>query len=97
MSGSGRDALGDVQKWSGGTPGCPGVVTRPSGMSGRGREAHPDFRELSRSPPKCPEVVEKPSQRLGVVRSSSGMFWSGRKAIPTSGSGREVLPDVREW
>ena len=39
MSGSGREALPDVREWSGGPPGCPGVVGRPTRMSGSGREA----------------------------------------------------------
>ena len=45
MSWSGWEALPNVQKLSGGTPGCPGVVLRPSSMSGYGREALPDVRE----------------------------------------------------
>ena len=39
MSGSGREVLPDVQEWSGGPPGCLGVVGSPSKMSGSGREA----------------------------------------------------------
>ena len=45
MSGSGREALSDVQVWSGGLPGSPGVIGRPSRMSGSGREALKDVRE----------------------------------------------------
>ena len=52
MSVSGREALPEVREWSGGLPGCPGVVGRPSRMSGSGREsltggreALPDVRE----------------------------------------------------
>ena len=45
MSGSGREALLYVLKWSGGHSGCPGVVERPTRMSGSGREALPDVRE----------------------------------------------------
>ena len=70
------------REWSGGPPGCPGVVGRPSRMFGGGqealsdvREALPDVREWSGSSPKCPGVVAKPS-------------WM-------SGSGREALLDVR--
>ena len=33
MSGSGQDALPEVQVWSDDPPGCPGVVGRPSRMS----------------------------------------------------------------
>ena len=58
MSGSGRVALPNVREWSGGLPGCPGVVGRPSRMSesglvrpsqmfGSGRKALPDVREWS--------------------------------------------------
>ena len=47
MSGSGRDANQDVRAWSGGPPGCPGVVNRPSRMSGSSQEAVPDVREWS--------------------------------------------------
>ena len=45
MSRSGREAIQDVQEWSGGPPGCPGVGVRPSWMSGSGREALLDVRE----------------------------------------------------
>ena len=37
MFGSGREALLDIREWSGGPPGCPGVVGRSSRMSGSGR------------------------------------------------------------
>ena len=37
MTGSGREALKDVQERSGGLPECPGVVSRPSRMTGSGR------------------------------------------------------------
>ena len=42
MSGSGREALPNVCEWSGGLPGCPGVVGRPSRMFERGLEALPN-------------------------------------------------------
>ena len=57
ISGSGPEALPDVQLWSGGPPGCSGVVARSSRMTGRGREALPDDREWSEGPPGCPCVV----------------------------------------
>ena len=38
MPKSGRQALKDVREWSGGPPGYPGVVWRPSRMSGSVRE-----------------------------------------------------------
>ena len=57
MSASGRDALGDLQKRSGGTLECLVVVWRPSRMSGSdpepyrlsgsGRDALGDVREWS--------------------------------------------------
>ena len=52
MSVSGRmahldcwESLPDVREWSGDTPGCSGMVARPSRMSGSGRVALPDVRE----------------------------------------------------
>ena len=55
MSGSGRKTLPyvrewsggllDVWEWSGGPPGCPGVVGRLAWMSGSGLEALQDVRE----------------------------------------------------
>ena len=87
MSESVREACPDVQEWSGGSPGCQGVVLipsrmsgvvgRPSRMFGSGREALQNVREWSGYPPRC----------LGVVGSPSQMF----------GSGRDAIQDVREW
>ena len=51
MSRSGRKALPDVLKWSGGPPGCPGVVEKPFRIFGKGREAHPDVWVWSGDPP----------------------------------------------
>ena len=45
MSGSGREAIGDLLEWSGGPTKCPGEVGRPSRMFGRGRGALGDVRE----------------------------------------------------
>ena len=39
MSGSCQDALPDVRKWSGGPPGCLGVVETSFRMSECGRES----------------------------------------------------------
>ena len=50
MSGSGREALGDLREWLGGSPGFPGVVGTPSKMSKSGRETLPDVREWSGGP-----------------------------------------------
>ena len=44
MSESGRETLPDVQEWSVGPPGCPGVVGSPSRMTWSGREAIPNVR-----------------------------------------------------
>ena len=44
MTGCGREALPNVQEWSGGPQGCPGVVGRPTLMPVSGREVHPDAR-----------------------------------------------------
>ena len=46
-----RELFSDVKEWSGGLPGCPGVVRRPSRMSGSGQEALPDVWERSGGPP----------------------------------------------
>ena len=45
MSGSDREYLSNVPKWSGGPHGGLGVVGRPSQMSGIGREALLDVRK----------------------------------------------------
>ena len=50
MSGRGREALPDVLDWSGGPPGCPGLVVTPFRKSGSGREVFPDVREWSEDP-----------------------------------------------
>ena len=78
-----REALSNVQKWLGGSLGCPGVVGSfpgclggvgsPSRMSGSGRDTLPNVRELSGAPQGCPGVVEAPP------------------GCP------EGLPDVQEW
>ena len=64
MSGSGREAVPDVQEWLGGPPKCAGVVVRPSWVVGRpswkfesGWDAFPVVREWSGGPPGCPGVV----------------------------------------
>ena len=80
----GREALTDVRVWSGGPPGCLGVVGRPFQMSGCCREALPVVREWSGDPTECPVA---PSGRPVVVSWPSQM----------SESGREALPDVHEW
>ena len=57
MSRNGREALPEVRQWSGGPPGGPAVVGRPSRRSGSFREALPEFREWSIGPIGCPGVV----------------------------------------
>ena len=47
MSLNDREALPDVQEWSGGPPGYPGVVEMPSLKSGIGRDALPVVGEWS--------------------------------------------------
>ena len=86
MSGSGRDALPNVQEWSGCPPGFQGVVGRPYWMSGSGREAFAVVWEWSVGPQEGREVVGRPSR----------MSESGRETFRVSGSGQESLPDVRE-
>ena len=39
MSASCQKAIPDVREWSGGPPGCPSVIERPTRMFGSGREA----------------------------------------------------------
>ena len=96
MSGSGREtlpvvpewweALLDVREWLGGPPEYPGVVRRPPRMSLCGWEALPDVRVWSGGPPGCPRVVERTSR----------MARSGGRPLQISGSGQEVLLNVRK-
>ena len=61
MSRSGRESLTDDRDWSGGPPGCMGVVGSPSGclglverlsqMSGSRQETLQDVRECSKALP----------------------------------------------
>ena len=68
MSGSGREILPEVQKWSGvppkglgGHPGYPEVVGRPSRRSGSGWEDLPEVQEWSGCSHGGSRVVRKPS------------------------------------
>ena len=45
MSESGREALSNVQEWSGGLPESLAMVGRPYQMCGSGRETLPDVQE----------------------------------------------------
>ena len=78
-SGSGREPFPKVREWSGGPPGGPRVVGRPSQRfgrpswrSGNGQEALPVVREWSGAPLGGPGVVGRPSRRSR----------SGREALP---------------
>ena len=67
-----------VWEWSGGPPGCPEVVARPSGCHravGRpsritlcGQEAFPDVREWTGVPHGCPGVVARLFRMSGCAR-----------------------------
>ena len=104
MSGSGQDALPEVQEWSDNPPGCPGVVERPSRMSGNGRETLPDFAERWDT---FLDVREWSRDLLDVCETHSDVReWSGGSLgypgvvgrLPRMfESGRDALPDVWEW
>ena len=55
MSGSGWEAISDVQEGLGGPAECPGVDRKPSLMFESGREALPDIQEWSGGPPNVQE------------------------------------------
>ena len=81
MSVSGREALPNVREWSGGAPGCPGMVERISQM----------FRWSGRSP-ECPGVVGVTREFAGVVGKSSRMSRSGWEALPDVRKWSRVSP-----
>ena len=64
MSESGREALADVEEWSGGPPRCLGVIGRLSRVVG----IPPDVREWSGGPPGCSGAVGSPSRMSGSDR-----------------------------
>ena len=75
-------SLPNIQERSGVLHGCPGVVGRPFG---------------------CPGLVERLSLMSGSGQETLLNVWEWYEAIPDvrkaswlSGSGREVLPDVRK-
>ena len=76
MSGSGLEAIPDVQKWWEDPPVCPGVVLRPFWMFGSGRETIPDVRKLSGDPLKVfkslPDVWGWREALLDVCQFSGG-------------------------
>ena len=55
-SGSGQEALPEVQEWSVDLPGGPGVVES-------GRETIPEVREWSGGPPKVSGLVGRPLRK----------------------------------
>ena len=61
MSGSGRETLSPVWKWSGDPPAGPEVVGRPSQKSGCDRDTISKVRQSSGDPPLGPEGVKNPS------------------------------------
>ena len=65
MTSSGREAHQDVREWSGGPPGCPGVVWRPTWSPGG------SSRFLG--------VIERPSEMSGSGREALPYVreWSG--------------------
>ena len=98
MSGSGRETLPNDRVWSGGPPGSPGMVGRPSRISGSFWEALPDVREWSGDELGCLGVIERPSWMFGSGGTDSRMSGRGqnticmsRRPFRLSGSGRESL------
>ena len=101
MSWSGQKVLPGVQEWSGDPSKCLGVVGRLFWRSRSSREALLNVRKRSGDPPghsrqypgylivvgDAPECPGGPPECLGVIGRPSWM----------SKSGREALPDVREW
>ena len=87
MFGSGRKVLLDIPEWSRGHPGCPGVDERPSRMSLSGGRL---FR-ICGCGRKAISNVWKCSEDPPVCPRVVG--WPFR----LSGSGRDALPDIREW
>ena len=74
-----------MSEWSGGPPGCSGVVGRSSWMSGSGREALPKVREwlvvVSSSGTTLPYIQEwlrSPPRYPRVVGRPSRMSGNGR-------------------
>ena len=53
-SGSGRETLPDIRKWSGDPPGDPDLAGRPTQRSGCGRETLSEVRNCAGDPPEGP-------------------------------------------
>ena len=75
MSWSDWKALPDDREWSGGCPGCPGVVGSPSRVVGRPSR-------VVGMPSRCPGVVERPSRTTVSGREATRMSGSGWEALP---------------
>ena len=96
-SGSGRETLPEVHKWSGDRFVGPLVLKRPyrrSEVIGRptrssrgGRQTLPEVRKWSGDPLGGPEVVEVPPVVVKLVRRPS----------QRSGTRRENLPEFQNW
>ena len=97
-----REALLDIREWSGGPPGCPGVVESSSRLFESGRETL----RMSGIPTEISGSGQRPSLMSGSSRedlpdvrecsrgspgSSEVVGWPSRM----SGNGREALLDVR--
>ena len=87
MSRSGQDILSDVREWSGGHPGCLGVVGNHSRMSGSGREILLDVREWSGGSSGCLGMVERPSWLSGMVSRPHPDIREGHPSTPVHPGG----------
>ena len=59
-----REVIPEVREWSGGPPGCPGVV-----------EELPRYLGVVRKPPGCPVVVVRPTRMSGSGREAFQYVW----------------------
>ena len=84
------------------------MVGRPSRRSRRGRDAVRKCRKWLVGPPVGPGVVVSPTPEVqqwsvgptggpGVVRTPSRRSGSGRDALPEVREWSEALPEVRQW
>ena len=73
------------------------MVGRPSWKSVSDQNEIPDAREWSVGPHVCLGVIKSPPGSPLVVGMPSRMSANGQKASRKSASGRNAIPDVREW
>ena len=97
-SGSGRENLTEVRKWSENTFGCPELFGTLSRRSGSSRETLPVVWKWLGDPPRGPEVVGTPSRRCGSGRETipEVLIWS----VHPPGCPELVetpFPNVRKW